>query len=251
MIAACLADGETIIKNAAKEPEVVDLANFLNSMGADIKGAGTALIRINGVEKLIGTTYSIIPDRISTATYMIAAAVTEGNIQLKNTNLNVLKNFADKLRKSEVEIIENDEGVGVVATDKIQPMEIITEVYPGFPTDMQPVITPLLAIADGESNIRENIYNNRFNHIPRLLKMGADIKIDGNTAIINGVDRLKGSQVTALDLRAGAALVLAGLNARGVTVIDNAYQIDRGYENIVDILKGVGANIERRFFIDT
>ena len=248
MIAACLADGETVIKNAAKEPEVVDLANFLNSMGADIKGAGTALVRINGVKKLNGTTYPIIPDRISTGTYMIAAAVTEGNIQLKNTNLKFLKNFADKLRKSEVEIIENDEGVGVAATDKIQPMEIITEVYPGFPTDMQPIITPLLAIADGESIIRENIFNNRFNHMHRLLKMGADIKIEGNTAIINGVDRLKGSQVTALDLRAGAALVLAGLNARGETVIDNAYQIDRGYENIVDILKGVGANIERRFF---
>lgn len=245
MIAACLASGETIIKNAAKEPEVVDLANFLNSMGANIKGAGTSIISINGVEKLNGTTYSLMPDRISTGTYMIAAAVTKGNIQLRNTNIEFLKNCIEKLCDIGVEIMETDEGVLINGTDKVKHIDIITDVYPGFPTDMQPIITPLLAIADGESIIQENIFTNRFNHMSELLKMGADIKIDGNFAIINGVDRLKGSQVTANDLRAGAALVLAGLNARGRTVIDNSHQIDRGYENIVEILNGVGANIKK------
>ncbi len=247
IIASCLADGETIINNAAKEPEVVDLANFLNSMGADIKGAGTSIIRISGVEKLGGTTYSIMPDRITTGTYMIAAAVTKGNIQINNTKIDFLKNVAEKLREIGVEVIENNEGIRVISSDEIRPVEIITKVYPGFPTDMQPIVTPLLAIAEGESTIQENIFNNRYNHVVELRKMGANIRIDENIATINGVNRLIGSQVTALDLRTGATLILAGLNARGKTIIDNASQIERGYENIAKVLNLVGADIERRF----
>jgi UDP-N-acetylglucosamine 1-carboxyvinyltransferase len=250
IIASCLANGETIINKAAKEPEVVDLANFLNSMGAEIKGAGTSIVRINGVEKLGGTTYSIMPDRISTGTYMVAAAITEGNIQLTNTNSNLLKSVVEKLRETGIEIEEIDQGVRVTSSGEIKSTEIITEPYPGFPTDMQPIITTLLAVAEGESTIQENIFNNRFNHTLELKKMGADIRVDENIAIINGVDRFTGSKVTALDLRTGAALILAGLNARGKTVIDNTYQIDRGYENLVNVLKMVGANIERRISIN-
>lgn len=246
IIAACLADGETIINNAAKEPEVVDLANFLNSMGAEIKGAGTSVLRISGVEKLHGTTYSIMPDRITTGTYMTAAAITGGTIQLKNTNINLLKSVVEKLCEVGVEVIDTDKGIRVVSTDEIRPVEIITEVYPGFPTDMQPIITPLLSIAEGKSTIQENIFDNRFTHTLELRKMGANIIIDGNIAIIEGVDRLIGSRVNAPDLRTGAALILAGLNARGKTIIDNAYQIERGYENIANVLNSVGANIECR-----
>ncbi|OEU41448.1 UDP-N-acetylglucosamine 1-carboxyvinyltransferase [Methanosarcina sp. Ant1] len=247
IIAACLADGETIINNAAKEPEVVDLANFLNSMGADIKGAGTDIIRIVGVEMLNGTTYSIMSDRITTGTYMIAAAVTGGSIQLNNTKMNILQSVAEKLREIGVKVTENNEGIRVISSGEIRPVEIITEVYPGFPTDMQPVITPLLAIADGESRIQENIFNNRFTHMYELKKMGANIKVDKGIAIVNGVNRLIGSQVTALDLRTGAALILAGLNARGKTIINNAYQIERGYESIGNTLNSLGADVKRFF----
>ncbi|RKY72371.1 MAG: UDP-N-acetylglucosamine 1-carboxyvinyltransferase [Candidatus Latescibacterota bacterium] len=247
MIAACLAEGASVIRNAAKEPEIVDLANFLNSMGAEIKGAGTDTIKIHGVENLSGTNYSIIPDRINTGTYMVAAAITGGNILLENTDLNLLKSVVAKLREIGVEITETEEGeVNVIAPDVIQPANVTTEVYPGFPTDMQPIITPLLVLADGESMIKETIFDNRFNHVPELRKMGADIEIEGDTAIVNGVDRLRGAQVTASDLRAGAALVLAGLAAKGETVIDNVYQIDRGYKNIDGKLRGVGAEIKRR-----
>jgi len=250
IISSCLADGETIINNAAKEPEVIDLANFLNSMGADIKGAGTRIVRISGVEKLGGTTYSIMPDRISTGTYMVAAAVTEGNIQLTNTNINLLKCVVEKLREIGIEITKIDQGVRVVSSGEIKPAEVITKGYPGFPTDMQPIITTLLAIAEGESTIQENIFSNRLNHIIELKKMGANIRVDENIAIITGINRFTGSQVTALDLRTGAALILAGLNAIGKTVIDNTYQVDRGYEDIVCVLNRVGANIERQISIN-
>lgn len=245
MIAASVADGVSTIKNVAKEPEIVDLANFLNSMGAEIKGAGTDAIKINGVENLSGTNYSIIPDRINTGTYMVAAAITGGDVLLENTDLNLLESTVSKLREIGIEITETDEGVKVVAPDTVRAVDIVTEVYPGFPTDMQPIVTPLLALANGESRIRETIFDNRFNHVPELRKMGADIEIDGNTAVINGANRLKGAQVTASDLRAGAALVLAGLAAEGETVIDNVYQIDRGYEDIEGKLRGVGAKIKR------
>lgn len=249
IIAACLANGETIINNAAKEPEVVDLANFLNSMGAQIRGAGTSTIKIDGVEKLGGTTYSIIPDRITTGTYMVAAAITGGNVQLNNTNINLLQNVAEKLREIGVRIIENDESIRVISSGEIQPVEIITETYPGFPTDMQPIITPLLAITEGESTIQEKIFNNRFTHMYELKKMDVNIKIDKDVAVINGVNRLIASQVTAHDLRTGASLILAGLNATGKTIIDNVYQIERGYEDIAKVLNSIGADIERRFGI--
>ncbi|MDY6893986.1 MAG: UDP-N-acetylglucosamine 1-carboxyvinyltransferase [Thermotogota bacterium] len=248
MIAACLADGTSTIKNVAKEPEIIDLANFLNSMGAEIKGAGTDTIKIDGVKKLDGTNYSIIPDRINTGTYIVAAAITGGDILIKNTNLDYLKSVKAKLCEIGIEITETDEGVNAVAPETIQPVDIVTEVYPGFPTDMQPIITPLLSLADGESRIKETIFDKRFNHVAELGKMGADIEVDDDTAIINGVDGLKGAQIVAPDLRAGAALVLAGLAAEGETVIDNVYQIDRGYENIEGKLRGVGANIKRHIF---
>lgn len=245
IITACLADGTSTIKNVAKEPEIVDLANFLNSMGAEIKGAGTDTIKINGVKKLGGTNYTIMPDRINTGTYMVATAITGGNTLFKNTDLDLLKSVVDKLREIGVEITETEEGVKVIAPGIIQPVNIVTEVYPGFPTDMQPIITPLLTLADGESIIKENIFDDRFNHLPELRKMGANIGIDGNTATVNGVDVLNGAHVTALDLRSGAALILAGLAAEGRTVVDGVYQIDRGYENIEGKLRGVGANIKR------
>ena len=245
MIAASLAEGETVIKNVAKEPEIVDLANFLNSMGAEIKGAGTDTIKINGVKNLSGTNYSILPDRINTGTYMVAAAITGGNILLENTDLNLLESTVSKLREIGVEITETKEGVKVIAPDTIQPVNIVTEVYPGFSTDMQPIITPLLALADGESTIKETIFDNRFNHVPELRKMGTDIKVDGDTALVNGVNGLRGAQVTASDLRAGAALVLAGLAAKGETLIGNIYQIDRGYQKFEEKLRRIGAEIRR------
>jgi UDP-N-acetylglucosamine 1-carboxyvinyltransferase len=245
IITACLADGTSTIKNVAKEPEIVDLANFLNSMGTEIKGAGTDTIKINGVKKLGGTNYTIIPDRINTGTYIASTAITGGNTLLKNTNLNFLKSVVDKLHEIGVEITETEEGVKVIAPDVIQPANVTTGAYPRFPTDMQPIIMPLLVLSDGESMIKETIFDNRFNHVPELRKMGADIETEGDTAIINGVNGLRGERVMAFDLRAGAALVLAGLAAEGETVIGNVYQIDRGYEDIEGKLKGIGANIER------
>lgn len=247
MIAACLAEGESFVRNAAKEPEIVDLANFLNSMGAEIKGAGSSTIKINGIKKLSGTNYSVIPDRINTGTYMVAAAITGGNILLKNIDLSLLESVITKFCEIGVEIKETEEGVKVDAPDTIKPVDIATEVYPGFPTDMQPIITPLLVLADGESRIRERIFDNRFNHVPELRKMGANIDVVGDLAIINGVNGLKGARIMASDLRAGAALVLAGLAAEGETVIDNVQQIERGYENIIWKLRGVGANVKGEF----
>ena len=245
MIATCLADGASTIRNSAKEPEIVDLANFLNSMGAEIKGAGTNTIKINGVENLGGTNYSIIPDRINTGTYMVAAAITHGDILIKNANLNLLESVVVKLHEAGVEIGKTGDGVRVTTPNKIKPIDIITEVYPGFPTDLQPIITPLLALVDGESTLKETIYDNRFTHVPGLRKMGANIEVNGDTAIVTGVKELKGARVTAPDIRAGAALVLAGLVARGKTEINNVYQIDRGYAIIEGKLRGVGAEIKR------
>jgi UDP-N-acetylglucosamine 1-carboxyvinyltransferase len=214
-------------------------------MGTEIKGAGTDTIKINGVKKLGGTNYTIIPDRINTGTYIASTAITGGNTLLKNTNLNFLKSVVDKLHEIGVEITETEEGVKVIAPDVIQPANVTTGAYPRFPTDMQPIIMPLLVLSDGESMIKETIFDNRFNHVPELRKMGADIETEGDTAIINGVNGLRGERVMAFDLRAGAALVLAGLAAEGETVIGNVYQIDRGYEDIEGKLKGIGANIER------
>lgn len=245
MIAATLAKGTTFISNAAKEPEIVDLAIFLKKIGAEIEGAGTDTIRIIGVKELTGTEYTIMPDRINAGTYMVAAAITHGDVLIKNVNLNHLESVVSKLRETGVEIIKSNGGIRVTAPNKFQPVDIITKVYPGFPTDMQPIITPLLALINGKSTIKETIFDNRFNHIPELRKMGADIKVVKDTAIVNGVDGLKGAKVTATDLRAGAALVLAGLVAEGETVIDNIHQIDRGYENIEGKLRDIGGDIKR------
>lgn len=241
MMAACLAKGFTTIYNVAKEPEVIELALFLNSMGAKINGAGTDVIKIEGIDTLNGTEYTIMPDRIETGTYMIAAAITNGDIILKNTNIRFLKAVVTKLRKMGLEIEEVKEGVHITSSNSLHPIDIITEVYPGFPTDMQPIITPLLSITKGQSMIKETIFNNRFNHIPELKKMGADIKICSNNIYIKGVKKLMGAKVTALDLRSGGGLIIAGLIAEGETIIDGVYQIFRGYDKPLKKLKNVGA----------
>jgi len=243
MIAACLAKGTSVIENTAKEPEIVSLANFLNSMGADISGAGTGVITINGNNELSGTEYIIIPDRIETGTYMVAAAITNGDVLIKDTDLSLLESVVSKLREVGVEIEEVDDGMRVTSSDKFHPVDIVTEVYPGFPSDMQPIITPLLLLADGESTIKETIFDSRFNHVSELRKMGADIKVDGDTSFIKGASKLRGAEVKASDIRSGAALVLAGLAAEGETEIDQANQILRGYEDPLLKLRNVGAQL--------
>jgi UDP-N-acetylglucosamine 1-carboxyvinyltransferase len=243
MIAACLAKGTSVIENAAREPEIIDLANFLNSMGANINGLGTSCIKIKGVEELSGTDYTIMPDRIETGTYIVAAAITNGKISLQNTDVSVLKSVVSKLEEAGVEIKENHGDIYVTSHDKIRPLDIVTEVYPGFPTDMQPVVTPLLSIANGKSAIKETIFDNRFNHIQELRKMGSEIRVRGNTIFISGESHLKGALVKASDIRSGAALILAGLVAEGETEIDQANQILRGYEDPVLKLKNVGAQL--------
>lgn len=245
LIAACLAEGYTIIRNAAKEPEIMELSGFLNSMGAHIDGAGTNKIKIDGVSSLIGTTYSIMPDRINTGTFMVAGAITGSNLSIVGTLPKYLVSFISVLDKIGIEILTNDDEIKVIPAKTLIPIDIVTDVYPGFATDLQPIITPLLALASGESRIRETIFNNRFNHINELKKMGGKIEVEGNVAIINGIESFKGNRVVAHDLRAGAALVLAGLSARGKTIIENVYQIDRGYEQIECKLQKVGADIVR------
>ena len=242
MIAACLADGVTVIHNSAKEPEIVDLANFLNRMGAQISGAGTDIIRIKGVDELSGTEHTIMSDRIETGTYAVAAAITNGNILLKNTDLSLLKSVVSKLREIGVEIEEVSEGTRVSSYGKFYPVDIETGPYPGFPTDMQQIVTPLLLMADGESTIKETIFENRFNHIPELIKMGADLKINSDTIFIKGISKLKGTEVKAMEIRGGTSLVLAGLIAKGKTTINGVHHIFRGYENLLSKLKNVGAN---------
>ncbi len=245
ILAASLAMGITTIRNAAKEPEIIDMANFLNSMGAMIEDAGSELIKITGVDKLGGTKYTIMSDRINTGTYMVAAAITHGEVFLKNSNSVYLSAVIERLREAGIQIEETIEGIWVKATNGFQPLDITTEVYPGFPTDMQPLITPLLAIANGRSTVKETIWEQRFEHIPQLTKMGADINMKGDTAIITGVKNLNGARVMATDIRAGAALVIAGLAAKGETVIQDIYHIDRGYERIEEMLRSVGACIYR------
>lgn len=242
MIAASLAEGASTIENAAKEPEIVDLANFLNLMGTEIRGAGTSVIKINGVEELSGTDYTVIPDRIETGTYMVAAAITNGDVLLKNADLGLLERVVSMLNEVGVEVQELSEGVHITSSGRFNPVNIITEPYPGFPTDMQPIITPLLSIADGKSSIKETIFDCRFNHVPELMKMGANIRVNGDMAVIEGPTQLKGAKVKALDLRAGGSLMLAGLIAKGETAIEGVHQIFRGYEDPLIKLKNVGAN---------
>ncbi len=248
MMAASMAEGKTIIENAAKEPHVVDLANFLNSMGADIKGAGTDIIRIKGVEKLHGTEYTIIPDQIEAGTFMMAAAATKGDITIKNVIPKHLESISAKLIEMGCQVLESDDAVRVVATKRMKSVHVKTLPYPGYPTDMQPQITVALGLASGISLVTESLFENRFKYVDELTRMGANIKVEGSTAIIEGVDKYTGAEVTAPDLRAGAALVIAGLTAEGFTTVEDIRYIERGYEDFDKKLRELGAQIEK---IDT
>ena len=245
MMAASMAEGKTIIENAAKEPHVVDVANFLNSMGADIKGAGTDVIRIRGVEKLHGATYSIIPDQIEAGTFMFAAAVTKGDILVKDVIPKHLESITAKLLEMGCEVEELDDAVRVRYTGELHSTQIKTLPYPGFPTDMQPQAGITLALSEGVSTITESIFENRFRYVDEIIRMGADIKVEGNTAIITGVKGLTGAHISSPDLRAGAALVLAALSADGVSVVDDIHLIERGYEDFDVKLRALGGLIER------
>ena len=245
MMAASLAPGRTIIENAAREPHVVDVANFLNSMGANIKGAGTDVIRIKGVEKLHRTEYSIIPDQIEAGTFMFAAAATGGDVTVKNVIPKHLEATTAKLEEIGCEVEEFDDAVRVRVTGRLHRTHVKTLPYPGYPTDMQPQIAVTLALAEGTSIVTESIFENRFKYADELSRMGANIKVEGNSAIIDGVNKLTGARVSAPDLRAGAALVIAGLAADGITVVDDIVYIQRGYENFEEKLRALGAEIER------
>ena len=245
MMAAVMADGKTTIENAAKEPHVVDVANFLNSMGANIRGAGTDVIRIVGVESLHKTDYSVIPDQIEAGTFMFAAAATHGDILVKNVIPKHLEATSAKLLEAGCRIEEFDDAVRVSAAGPLHNTQVTTLPYPGFPTDMQPQMAVVLGIAQGTSTVTESIFENRFKYVDELTRMGADIKVESNVAIINGVDHYMGARVSAPDLRAGAALVIAGLAAEGITVIDDIHFIERGYEEFPEKLSQVGAKIEK------
>ena len=246
MMAASLANGRTIIENAAQEPEIVDLANYLNAMGANVRGAGTNAIRIEGVKNLTGTTYAVIPDRIEAGTYMVAAAITGGDVLLKNVLYEHLKPLVAKLKEAGVAIEQDVDQMRVTASGGLRAVDIKTLPYPGFPTDMQAQFMALMSVADGSSIVSETVFENRFMHVDELKRMGANIRVDGRIAMLDGVKKLTGCPVTATDLRAGAALVLAGLAAEGQTEIGSVYHIDRGYDRIVDKLQGLGADISRR-----
>ena len=243
MMAACLADGLTILENAAKEPHIVDIANFLNSMGANIKGAGTDVIRIKGVPKLHGTEYSIIPDQIEAGTFMFAAAASKGDILIKNVIPKHLEAFTAKLIEIGADVEEFDDAIRVRAEGKLGNTHVKTLIYPGFLTDMQPQMTTLLAVSKGTSVVTESIFENRFKYVDELSRMGASIKVESNTAIIDGVDKLTGAVVSAPDLRGGAALVIAGLMAEGFTIVENVEYIERGYEKFEYKMQQLGADM--------
>ncbi len=245
MMAACLADGETIIENAAREPEVVDLANCLVSMGARISGAGTDKIRIQGVEKLHGATHAIMPDRIETGTYLCAAAATGGDIRLTRTSAAYLDTVVDKLLDAGCDITVERDAIRIRAPQRLKAVSLRTAPYPAFPTDMQAQFMAINCIADGVATIRETIFENRFMHVNELMRLGANIQIEGNNAIVRGCDHLEGATVMATDLRASASLVIAGLVARGETLIDRIYHLDRGYERIEEKLEKLGAQVKR------
>lgn len=244
MMAAAMSEGKTIIENAAKEPHIVDVSNFLNAMGANIKGAGTDVIRITGVPRLHGTTYSIIPDQIEAGTFMFAAAATGGDVKINNVIPKHLEALSAKLVEIGCEVEEFDDAIRVIGKKKLRPTNIKTLPYPGFPTDMQPQMAVVLTKASGTSVITESIFENRFKYVDELARMGASIKVEGNVAIIDGVERLTGASVSAPDLRAGAALVIAGLIAEGYTEIEDIYYIQRGYEAFDEKLRSLGARIE-------
>jgi UDP-N-acetylglucosamine 1-carboxyvinyltransferase len=243
MMAATLARGTTIIENAAAEPEIVDLANYLNAAGAQVRGAGTSLIRITGVDALKGTRHTVIPDRIEAGTFIAAAAITGGQVLIKNALADHLKPVIAKFEEVGVKILEREDGMLVIGSDSLSATDIKTLPYPGFPTDMQAQAMAVLTIARGTSVITETIFENRFMHVDELKRMNARIKIEGRSAVIEGVPALTGAPVNATDLRAGAALVLAGLAAEGITEVGNVYHIDRGYHNLVGKLKNLGADI--------
>ena len=245
MLAAVKADGLTVIENAAKEPHIVDLANFLNSMGADIMGAGTDVIKIKGVKSLHGTQYSIIPDQIEAGTYMVAAAATNGNVLIKNVIPKHLESITAKLQKIGVRVEEYDDSVRVIGTGRLTKTNVKTLPHPGFPTDMQPQITTLLTLAEGTSIVTESIFDNRFKYVDQLRRMGADISVDGRVAVIEGTGRLMGAPVRATDLRAGVALVIAGLAAVGTTEVEDIYHVERGYEDLEKKLRSLGADIRK------
>ena len=246
MMAASLADGLTVLTNVAKEPEISDLADFLNSMGAKISGAGTDEIRIEGVEELTGTTFKIPADRIEAGTYLVAAAITNGKITIKKIDSARMGSIIETLQKAGAEVCLNVNSISLDMTkNTIKPVDIVTAPFPGFPTDMQAQFTVLNCIGNGESSVKETIFENRFMHVQELNRMGTDITINGTTALINGVDSISGAQVMATDLRASASLILAGLIAKGETIVDRIYHIDRGYERIEEKLSNLGAEIIR------
>ena len=244
MLAAALAQGRTIIENAAREPHIVDLANFLNSMGADVRGAGTDTIKVNGVDKLHGGSYAIIPDQIEAGTYMVAAAATGGEVLVKNVIPRHLECISAKLRETGTIVQEYEDSVLVKGASTLRRVNIKTLPYPGFPTDMQPPMGALMCVANGTSVITEGVYDNRYKYTNELRKMGAEIQVDGRVAVIEGGKRLTGAPVHACDLRAGAAMVIAGMCASGTTVVEDVRYIERGYENFVGKLKALGADIE-------
>lgn len=245
MMAATMASGKTIIENVAKEPHVVDLANFLNSMGANIKGAGTDVIRIKGVDRLHGSEYAIIPDQIEAGTFMMAAAASHGDVTVKNVIPKHLECITAKLLEVGCRVVEYDDAVRVMADGQLTTTQVKTLPYPGFPTDMQPQMTVVLGLAGGTSIVTESIFDNRFKYVDELARMGCNIKVESNTAIITGVEKYSGASVTAPDLRAGAALVIAALVADGESIVDDIKYIERGYEDFDGKLRGLGANIHK------
>jgi UDP-N-acetylglucosamine 1-carboxyvinyltransferase len=246
LMAASMAEGVTVLENPAQEPEIVDLANYLNVMGAKIRGAGTNVIKIEGVPKLTGRDYTIIPDRIEAGTYMVAAAMTQGDVYIENAISEHLKPVIAKLKEAGVTIEEDVDGIRVTCDKRTKAVDIKTMPYPGFPTDMQAQFMAMLAISEGTGLVTETVFENRFMHVDELKRMGSNIKIDGRTSVVEGVETLTGCQVKATDLRAGAAMVLAGLVAEGETQVGYIHHIDRGYDNLVDKLVGLGADICRR-----
>ena len=245
MMAAAMAEGNTVIENVAKEPHVVDVANFLNSMGANIKGAGTDVIRIKGVKRLHRTEYSIIPDQIEAGTFMFAAAATCGDVLVKNIIPKHMEGASAKLMEMGCLIEEYDDAIRVIGRKPLKPTRVKTAPYPGFPTDMQPQIAATLVLANGTSTITESIFENRFKYVDELARMGANVKVEGNRAIVMGVEGLTGARVASPDLRAGAALVIAGMAAEGITIVDDIHYVQRGYERFEEKLQGLGAKIER------
>ena len=245
MLAAVLARGLTVIENAAKEPHIVDLANFLNSMGADVRGAGTDVIKIRGVEKMHGCTYSIIPDQIEAGTYMVAAAACGGDVLVKNVIPKHLESISAKLEEAGAEIIEYDDAVRITRFKPLTRCNVKTMPHPGFPTDMQPQMAVLLSVAEGTSILTEGVWDNRFQYVGELSRMGANIQVDGKVAVIEGVPALTGVTVKATDLRAGAAMIIAGMVARGETRVPNIQYVDRGYEDVVEKFSALGADIRR------